>query len=410
MKIRKTHDELVNDLKQIGRTPLVIGNRLLVDSASGTMEDTDQREYYYPSDNPRDGENLLIYGTAGSGKTWGELNLMGQSFFEERRSWIMIDFTGAYRGNHLPNNGFRDDLTKVGLSPRGIPKEQMMVCAPQYIMDGMSDEKIQHYQIDEGYKIPVSLLTIPLLFDITKVPVKDSYEYMFDFEWRRAVERLGAEVTIDDLRRVIRNIVEGENAATARLYDNVIRRMMSIEDVMITDDLYSPVGKAIFNSAKDGMPRWIVISFSQCEDYADPIVQAMYAAILREIKTVTEKLMLSNQLIKLGLLVDNMMYISNENSRSYQETKECMYRWGRQAKLFRIWGTQRNEHLPRPFQDSIEDFNRVGLYQQVLKFRWLRDAGVCAYMNKLQCNEDHVELPYFINHVKSAPPMFQVLD
>jgi hypothetical protein len=397
-------------MRQAGRAPLVLGKRLKVDE-SGIRPLG--REYYYPSSDINNIENLFVYGQSGSGKTWGLMNLIGQSFFKERRSWVIIDSKGSYRGNHLAHERFSSELRELGLEPRGIPPELMVVTAPEYYINGLSRRKIERDQITHSYRIPISVASIPILFEITKLQSNTQYAATYNMEWKKMLARTMGSPTKQDLYNMLNNISMNANSTIQRWSENLIDRIQAAEDLTLTESQYSPVGAALLQAAYDHRPRWIVVTFKHAENSGDPINLAIYAAVLDEIRRITELAKDHDLDLRVGLCVDELQYYADKDKKdtvAFTQTKECIYRWGRSNRLFRVWATQKNEHLDTLLQDDINEFKRTGTYQKVINFFTIKDPGYCAYMDRQRQNAFDLNLPYIVPYVKTPPPQFKIIE
>ena len=402
--------KLIADLKKAGRAPLILGDRLRVDRAGMKRIG---REYYYPSTDINNIENLFIYGQSGSGKTWAMMNLIGQSFFKERRCWVIIDSKGSYRDNFLPNNEFAKELDHFGLKPQGIPKELITVCAPEYYINGLSAEKIKADQITHSYRIPLPMANIPIIFEITKLASNTQYAQTYNIEWKKSLARTHGRPTRQDLYQILGAISTAGNSTVQRWTENLIDRIRAAEDLTLCENPYSPIGAALLQSAYDHFPRWIVMTFKHAETSEDPINLAIFAAILKEIQKITDLAKDKNLDLRVGLCVDEMQYYCDKekkDSEAYKAVKEAIYRWGRSNRLFRMWGTQRNGHLDPLLQDDINKFSRSGTYQKVINLFQIKDPGYCSYMDRQKENRFDLNLPYLVPYIKTPPPMFQIKE
>jgi hypothetical protein len=407
---RKPSRKVVLEMRKAGRAPLVLGKRLKVDESG--MKDLGL-EYYYPSTDINNIENLFVYGQSGSGKTWGVMNLVGQSYFKERRSWVIVDSKGSYRKNHIPNDDYRRELAACGIRPRGIPEELMVVTAPEYYINGLSEAKIKADQITHSYRIPISIASIPILFEITKLQSNTQYAATYNMEWKKMLARTRRAPTKADLYSMLNNIAMNANSTIQRWSENLIDRIQAAEDLTLTENQFSPIGGSLLQAAYDHQPRWIVITFKHAENSGDPINLAIYAAVLEEIRRVTELTKDHDLDLRVGLCVDELQYYADKDKKdtvAFTQTKEAIYRWGRSNRLFRVWATQKNEHLDGLLQDDINDFKRTGTYQKVLNFFTIKDPGYCAYMDRQRQNAFDLNLPYLVPYVKTPPPQFKIVE
>lgn len=407
---RGVSQTLVNNLKKAGRSLLILGDRLQIDETGRKKIGI---EYYYPSDDPNNVENLFSYGQSGSGKTWGQFNLVGQSFFNERRSWVIFDSKGSYRNNHLPHTAIESELRHFGLAPRGIPSKLIHVIAPEYYINGLTNEEIRRDQITHSYRIPISMASIPILFEITKLRENTAYASMYNISWKKMMARTMNKPTKNDLYGMLNDIITGaSNTGIKRWYEQMLDRISAAEDLTLCEERFSPVGKALLHAAYDHRPRWIVVTFKHAESSSDPINLAIYAAILEEIRRVTEIAKDRNFDLRVGLYVDELQYyVSSKDTIAFTQTKEAIYRWGRANRLFRMWSTQRTDLLDTILRDDIvNNYDLNGTYQKVLNFFRVGTPGYCSYMDRQRPNTISLKYPYLVPYIKSAPPMFQIKE
>lgn len=317
----------------------------------------------------------------------------------------------SYLGNHLPNDEYKDELKKYGLRPMGIPKKYMVVTAPEYYINGLSNQEIEMDQITDSYRIPISMANIPILFSITKLNPNTMYSSSYDMNWKKMMARTRRRPKKVDLYNMLNEIMIGQNNTTARWYETLINKIRDAEDLTLTENSFSPVGKALLQSAYDHKPRWIVVTFKHADASADSINLAIYAAVLEEVRRVTTIVKRMNFDLRVGLYVDEMQYyLRDTNTPAYQQTVEAIYRWGRSNRLFRVWGTQTNRHLDPLLQDDIRKFDREGTYQKVIHFTRIGGPGYCTYMDRQRENAFDLEAPYYAPLVKTPPPMFKIME
>lgn len=317
----------------------------------------------------------------------------------------------SYRGNNLPNSEYAGELKKYGLKPTGIPEDLMIITAPEYYTRGMTKSELEMDQITHKYRIPIRMANIPILFAMTKLNPDTMYSSAYDANWKRMMARTKRKPTRQDLYDMLAQCQIGQNQTMLRWYDTLISKIRDVEDLTLTENPFSPVGLGLLSAAYDHKPRWIVVTFKRADNSKDPFNLAIYAAVLAEIKFITEIAKDLNFDLRIGLYVDEMQYyVSDKNSIAFQETVEAIYRWGRANRLFRIWGTQTNDHLHKLLQDDIEKFSRQGTYQKVIQFQRMGGPGYCKYMDRQLENAFELDVPYFVPYVKTPPPMFQVLE
>ncbi len=397
---------IVNRLRKIGRAPLILGKRFKIVPTGKKYLGT---QYYIPSYDINNIENLFGYGQSGSGKTWGLYNLIGQSFFFENRTWVIIDNKGSYRQNDKPNTRYKRVLESFGLQPRGIPKNDIIVCAPEYYINSMNPSEIKMDQINYHYRIPIRMANIPILFYMTKLNPETMYSSAYDTNWKRMMARTRKNPKKEDLYRMLNEIMTSQNTTVVRWYQNLVNKIRDIEDLILTEEPFSPIGYGLLKAIKDHRPKWIVITFKRTDSSSDSVNLAIYSAVLQEIKIITEYAKDYNLDLRVGLFVDEMQhYISNKNTIAFQQTIECIYRWGRANRLFRIWATQTNRHLDKLLQDDIQNFNRDGTYQKMLRFQLIDRAGYCTYMDRQIGNSFDLDLPYYVPYIETSPPMFTI--
>jgi len=399
---------MIQKLRKGGRSPLLLGKRLQIDRKGRRSAGL---EFYYPDPNPDNVENLFNYGQSGSGKTWGMMNLIGQSYWFEKRTWVIIDSKGSYLGNNFANDEYKSELKSFKLPALGIPKKYMVVTAPEYFINGLTNQEMKMDQITHSYRIPIAMANIPILFSITKLNPKTMYSSAYDMNWKRMMARTQRKPRRVDLYNMLNEIMMGQNNTTARWYETLINKIRDAEDLTLTEDLYSPVGKAMLQSAFDHKPRWIVVTFKHADTSADSINLAIYAAVLEEVKRVTTIAKRMNFDLRVGLYVDEMQYYLREkDTPAYQQTIDAIYRWGRANRVFRVWGTQTNRHLDPLLQDDIRKYDRDGTYQKILYFTRMGGPGYCKYMDRQRENAFDLHTPYIVPVVKTPPPMFKIME
>jgi hypothetical protein len=210
---------------------------------------------------------------------------------------------------------------------------------------------------------------------------------------------------------MLQSIAVNANATISRWSENLIDRIRAAENLTLCETPFSPIGAALLQAAYDHYPRWIVMTFKHAETSEDPINLAIYAAVLEEIRRVTALAKDRGFDLRVGLCVDEMQYyVDNKDTVAFTQTKEAIYRWGRSNRLFRVWGTQRNELLDTILQDDIHKFSRAGTYQKVMNYFTIRDPGYCSYMDRQKENKWDLNLPYLVPYIKSPPPMFQIKE
>lgn len=104
------NDRLYNSLLTTDRKKLVLG-RHVVQTIHGWQ--LGGLAFYEPSSESSQYENTFISGPSGSGKTWVGYSLAAQSYFAEKRTWVIFDTKGSIPGDsqiHVRINGKEQDI------------------------------------------------------------------------------------------------------------------------------------------------------------------------------------------------------------------------------------------------------------------------------------------------------------
>ena len=148
---------LIYKLRKAGRSPLLLGRRLQIDR-KGRREVG--LEFYYPDPSMDNIENLFNYGQSGSGKTWGMMNLIGQSYFFENRCWVILDSKGSITYDTLVYvriNGVEQVLPIGEIIDRYIPDspnthDALDINDDLYVISLGTDYKLQWKQVRQVSK------------------------------------------------------------------------------------------------------------------------------------------------------------------------------------------------------------------------------------------------------------------
>jgi len=318
----------------------------------------------------------------------------------------------SYLGCHKPNTAFGKQLRENGLRPMGIPQKLMKVIAPEFYVTSLNPSDIRDDWITNMYKIPIAFSSLPILFGITNMSAGSQYGATYDVAWKELMKRTHRKPTLEDVMEMLQMMMDGAPSGSQRWYETLMNAISRVADLTLTNDRWSPVGKALLQSAIDKKPRWIVVTFKHAEYSGDPINLAIYSAIFEEIRAIAEMSIKKKWDLRIGTFVDELQYFApKDNAKdniALKTTKECIYRWGRTNKIWRVWATQRNEHLVTLLQDRIEKFSRDGTYQKVIKCFSINEPGYCSLMDRQRAHKLNLNLPYFVPIIKSAPPMFEV--
>jgi hypothetical protein len=372
--------------------------------------------WYEPSAYESQYENTLIYGPQGSGKTWVGESLAQQSFFAEKRTWFSVDTKGSFVGNWRPNLENADEIMECGLVPMGIPPSQIDIIEPEFFLKQITDKQIRESHVTQSYKIPLALCGLNLMFELTKLTKKASYASSFDVTFNELLAKTNNKPTIAEFEAMIENIKADPKLCPKQLvwvYDMMIGKIKLIAKFTIDEkNQWSAVGKSLFRAASEGKPRWIVFTLKHAKHANDDVNLAMVTAVLTEIKMFAEIARMNHLNIKLGVMVDELhTFVREKDSTTIEMIHDLMFAWGRTSKLWRIYMTQKQEQLPKAFQDSIEHLKLTGTFQNIISCQAVPTPGYGKLLDRLHARDELSpvdDTPRFYPHVKFMPPMCEV--
>lgn len=336
---------------------------------------------------------------------------------ENDESFMLLNgciVSNSYLGNWRPNIAFCNDLVDHGIMPAGIPGDQIDVIAPEYYINQCDPDLIRETHVTRTYRIPLSLCRLGIMFELTKLKKGAGYAATFEVQFNELLKRTNRNPTMQQLEDMINDVILDDN--TPRniewTFKMMIGRIKQIADFTIDDQhQWSPVGESLFRAAREKKPRWIVFTLGHAQSPSDPVNLAMLTAVLEEIKVFSDKVRMNNLNINLGVMIDELhTYVRNKNSTSWLAIHDLIQAWGRSAKIWRIFMTQRQEQLPKMFQDSIDKLSLQGVYQNIVSCQAVPDPGYGQFLDRLHGRVDRMitDKPRYYPKVKFCPPMIEV--
>jgi hypothetical protein len=297
----------------------------------------------------------------------------------------------------------------------GIPGDQMDVIAPDYFMQRAQPEDILKTHVTNTYRIPLALCRPGIMFELTKLNEKAQYASSFEVRFADLLKKTNKNPTISQLEKMIDDYIAGPRfpGYLVTVYNQLIDKIKEIADYTIDDKhQWSAIGNALFKAARERRPRWIVLTLSHAQSPQDPVNLAMLTAVLEEIKEFAKKAITDGFDIKLGIMIDEMhTYVRDPKASSTASIHDLIFAWGRSSKIWRMYMTQKQEQLPKTFQDSIDRLNMTGTFQNIISCQSVPEPGFGKLLDRLHGRSDDspvTDKPRFYPAVKFCPPIIEV--
>ena len=371
--------------------------------------------YHVPSPSDSSYESIYNKGLSGSGKTWGGYSLAGQTFFAEKRTWIIFDTKRSYIGNTRPNIKFKKQLEANGLFPMGIPPENMHVISPKQYIDmaaSKDPDEIRRSWITAPYRVPLRFCSLHTMFEITNQNKNAQYATTFNEVFKQIIAEEGAEITLEHInQRILEILSKPEYARSRSIIKQMLARIEDMDSHIESGVEWSSVGKALMKAKETAEPQWIVVTFALGDTIDDQTNFAMMSAILIELKVFAEKAKTMNWPVKLGVMIDELhAFTKDKKSSTRYMIHDLIHMWGRTNKIIRLVMTQFDSQLDKEFRDTINLKNYIGsgTYSFVNEFKTIPTPGTITHLNRQMPNKHEPEKPILYPRVLSCPPLFEV--
>ncbi len=356
-------------------------------------------------------ESIYTKGPPGSGKSWVIYAIAVQTFFAERRTWVLFDTKGSHLGNNRPNMKYLDIIRSMGGKPRGIPYTQIDVIAPEYYVQEATNEMILQKHITGMYRIPLRLLELNAMFELTKLNTGTSYASTFDQKFKDIKIQTRGNPKLADIYNVLSQYAQNKRMKrVAWTFDMLYQKIQDVADRVIDENhRWSRVGEALFRAASENKPRWIVFTFSLTRHPEEDMNLALVSSVLGEIYDFADYARMNNLRISLGVMIDELhTYVRNKDASTSQAIHDLLMAWGRTSRVLRCFLTQKDDQLPKGFRDEIGKMSPVGTYDVVIECRRIPTPGHLSYLSRATPSMDNPEIPLWYPLVRSCPPLCEV--
>lgn len=351
------------------RSRMVKGNNGFVLGYKDDPRKNPEIVHYNRSSDPN-GDNTLIVGSNSYANNSVAYNLASQSFHDENRTWLILDFHESFHGNDAPNTLHVDELQKCGLAPRAVPRDRIDVIAQRHYIVDDPVGVMKEWGMDRLHEVPFRFVNPGALFDAVQLQNSASAtSFLIGMGSKRSYPEFCDEI---DKRSKDESFPKQLSWQLKMLVEKWDRFAPDVFDDGTKE--WSAIGKAMLKARESNESRWVVLSIRYPGFTTDPLHVVSIAAAIEELRRVMKLPQPDGNPFKMGLLVDSLKgVLSTRSSTLIDAVKELLFGWGRNVDLWSLLSSSMVESIypkwlydelnePRGIKNIIRVKDRIGSY------------------------------------------------